>query len=171
MYNSDHGSSIGYPGCRNFGYAEYRISGIRYPVSGIRYPVSGIRYPVSGWEIWETLNKKYLTGLRRDSSFFCRTFGAEHGFDRTLAKQGPRQDLRNSLSCPAAPLLGEGNLVASRARLHVFACFDVFESHGRNLEPGVRFSESVTCEIGLVGEYVLLIVRWPSCAPEKCRGP
>ena len=61
--------------------------------------------------------------------------------------------------------------VAARALLHVFACFDAFESHGRNLEPGVRISESVTCEIGLVGEYVLLIVRWPSCAPEKCRGP
>ena len=35
------------------------------------------------WEIWD---KKNLTGLRRDSSFFDGTFDAERGFDRTLAK-------------------------------------------------------------------------------------
>ena len=44
------------------------------------------------WEILETLNKKYLTGLRRDSSFFDGTFDAERGFDRTLAKtEGPTE--------------------------------------------------------------------------------
>ena len=33
-----------------------------------------------------------LTGLRRDSSFFSGTFGAERGFDRTLAKtEGPTE--------------------------------------------------------------------------------
>ena len=32
------------------------------------------------------VKKFLLTGLRRDSSFFGGTFGAERGFDRTLAK-------------------------------------------------------------------------------------
>ena len=41
------------------------------------------------WEIWD---KIYLTGLRRDSSFFDGTFGAEREFDRTLAKtEGPTE--------------------------------------------------------------------------------
>ena len=41
------------------------------------------------WEIWD---KKNLTGLRRDSSFFDGTFDAERGFDRTLAKtEGPTE--------------------------------------------------------------------------------
>ena len=43
----------------------------------------------------ETLHcvlKKLLTGLRRDSSFFDGTFGAERGFDGTWAKtEGPTE--------------------------------------------------------------------------------
>ena len=38
------------------------------------------------------VKKILLTGLRRDSSFFDGTFGAERGFDRTLAKtEGPTE--------------------------------------------------------------------------------
>ena len=41
------------------------------------------------WEIWD---KKKLTGLRRDSSFFDGTFGAKRGFDGTWAKtEGPTE--------------------------------------------------------------------------------